>query len=69
MVIEECIPQLRFSLPHVEALRLGIQSFAGNAALAPGPYFGLPRNSFVIHIHGRYFDFANDHGFNIPILL
>lgn len=65
MVIEECIPLNRFSLSHVEALGLGIDSFAGNTTLAPGPYFGNPSRSFVVHVHGRYFDFADDNGFTL----
>lgn len=65
MVIEESIPLYRFSLSHVEALRLGINHFAENLTLAPGPFFGNPSRSFVVHVHGRYFDVADDHGFTL----
>lgn len=65
MVIEECMPLIRLSLSHVEALRLGIDCFAGTATLGPGPFFGNPCRSFVVHVHGRYFDAADDHGFTL----
>ena len=63
MVIEECIPTSRFSLSHVEALRIGIHHFMPGGPTLGFGLFQDPSTAFVVHIHGRYFDFGADHGF------
>ena len=60
-VVEDCVPRDRISISHTDAMKY--LTVDENQSLGSGPFLQNPSKHFVVHVHGRFFDIGDDHGF------